>query len=49
MCRFIVVFLSQVAISRFDLDEYLPYEKLASNLKVVKDRSVASCVVLLPY
>ena len=32
--------LSQVAMSRFDTKNYLPYDKLQSNLKIVKKRFV---------
>ena len=30
--------LANVAISKFEKDKYLPYEKLEKNVKIVKDR-----------
>lgn len=34
--------LSQVAMSRFDTDRHIPYEKMSENLKIVRDRSAHS-------
>ena len=39
-------FEMQVAISRFDTDRYLPYEKLQQSIQIVRKKWVAQCSVL---
>ena len=34
----LVLCLSQVVMSKFDTDKYIPYEKMSENLKIVRDR-----------
>ena len=35
---FTLMLCIQVAMSRFDTDKYIPYEKMSENLKIVRDR-----------